>query len=456
MLPKFFRVLWGDLSRDEIKKFGILAATFFLIIGTYWMLRVLKNPLFSHFIGFKWQPVAKLVSLVFVGVAVLIYSKLVDLFEKHVLFYIICSFYGLGFITTAYLMTNPQITAAGTTGLSAILLGWIPGNIIGWFSYIFLESFGSIVPALFWAFVASSTSTESAKRGYGMIMSLTQLGTILGPWVVTQYSASLGLPMIFGIGGLIILLVPFMIMFYMAINPNNAVSIAAEKLIPKTGFFEGLRLLFTKPYLGGVLVIATMYEVIGTIIEFQMNILAEKNYPTQLDGGAAFAWFDGTFGMSVGFLTLLFALFGTSFFIRKFGLKFCLMTFPITIGIVMFSIFMAYTFGVSSIQLMWISFAAMVLTKGLNYALNIPTKEVLYIPTSKDVKFKAKGWIDAFGNRTSKALGVGITGPLGGSLPLLLFYGTIASLGIVSFWVFVAIYVGNSFDKLQRENKIIQ
>jgi len=33
MLPKPLRMLWGDLSGDEVKKFGILAATLFLIIG---------------------------------------------------------------------------------------------------------------------------------------------------------------------------------------------------------------------------------------------------------------------------------------------------------------------------------------------------------------------------------------------------------------------------------------
>ena len=53
----------------------------------------------------------------------------------------------------------------------------------------------------------------------------------------------------------------------------------------------------------------------------------------------------------------------------------------------MMFIFFSHKIGVSSLKLMWISFAAMVLTKGLNYALNVPTKEVLYIPTSKDVKF---------------------------------------------------------------------
>jgi AAA family ATP:ADP antiporter len=97
-----------------------------------------------------------------------------------------------------------------------------------------------------------------------------------------------------------------------------------------------------------------------------------------------------------------------------------------------------------------------VIFKALSYVLNNPTREVLYVPTSKDVKFKAKSWIEAFGGRTSKGAGAVVTGALGGSLPTLLFFGTFISLGVVGFWIFVATLVGNKFDQLQKENKIIE
>lgn len=456
MFPKFLQILWGDLSKDEIKKFGILSATFFLIIGTYWMLRVMKNPIFAHFIGFKWQPVAKIVSLIFVGIMVLVYSKLVDLFEKQNLFYIICTFYGFGFICLAFLMQNPNFALLAPSSTIGKFFQWIPGKLVGWLSYIFLESFGSIVVALFWSFVSSTTTTESAKRGYGMIMSLTQIGTILGPWIVTRYARVLGLPILFGIGGLVVFAIPLLIKFYMVAVPAQITTTSLDKTSSKTGFGEGLRLLFSKTYLLGILAIATLYEIVGTILEFQMNMLAEEIYQPKLDGGIAFAWFEGIFGITVGILALLFALIGTSFFMRKFGLKFCLMTFPATIGITTASVFFSYKFGISSFQLMWITFIAMVMTKTLNYALNNPTKEILYIPTSQDARFKAKGWIDAFGSRTSKALGAGVTGSLGSSISVLLTFGTLATIGITGLWIFVAIFVGNKYDLLLKENTIVE
>ena len=63
MLPRPLRAIWGDLSNEEIKKFGILAATLFLIIGAYWLLRAMKNPSFDLLVGYEWQPTAKFVSV---------------------------------------------------------------------------------------------------------------------------------------------------------------------------------------------------------------------------------------------------------------------------------------------------------------------------------------------------------------------------------------------------------
>ena len=41
----------------------------------------------------------------------------------------------------------------------------------------------------------------------------------------------------------------------------------------------------------------------------------------------------------------------------------------------------------------------MLLLKGFSYCLNNPCKEILYQPTSSNVKFKAKSWIGVFGAR---------------------------------------------------------
>lgn len=94
--------LWGDLTREEYKKFGLLAATLLFIVGTYWLLRPIKDALFTSTVGSIYLPYAKIASAIFLIPIILLYSKLVDIFEKQQLFYIIAPCYGIFFLCAAY------------------------------------------------------------------------------------------------------------------------------------------------------------------------------------------------------------------------------------------------------------------------------------------------------------------------------------------------------------------
>ena len=103
MLPKFFRKLWGNLSEDEIKKFAILSGISMLILGDYWLLRTMKNALFSAFVGYKENAgFVKIVSAITAATVVLIYSKLVDLLSREKLIFVFSSFMGISLIILSY------------------------------------------------------------------------------------------------------------------------------------------------------------------------------------------------------------------------------------------------------------------------------------------------------------------------------------------------------------------
>jgi AAA family ATP:ADP antiporter len=141
MLKRLFKVLWGDFTSKEIKKFGLLSLAFFFIIGSYWLLHPLKTALFMRIVGKTYLPYVTMVSVACTFVLLLVYAKLVDLFEEHHLFYIICSFYSLLFLAIAFAVAHPAIGLANTVADKGRLLGWI--------IYVGIESFGVIVVALF-------------------------------------------------------------------------------------------------------------------------------------------------------------------------------------------------------------------------------------------------------------------------------------------------------------------
>lgn len=452
MLPKPLRAVWGNLNLSEIKQFGLLALASMFTLGPYWMLRSAREALFIDLVGVRWQPIGKIASFLFVIPLVLIYSKLIDYVRKEKLFYVIYPIYIGLFLLIALFSEFPNIAADLT--ISSL----IPGSIVGWISYVIIESFGALAPALFWSFVASYTTTKAAKKGYGMIVSITQIGTISGSLFVANFSERLGLPAMIITATACIALVPFIIKRFLSVRgttaddgDNNKKKVSPSMSEPflrtnkrKTGFFEGLRLLLKQPYLFGIFIITTGYEVVGTILEYQMNLLAHEAYPTK----EAFAAFYSRYGFFANGLALVFALFGTSFFLRKLGLRICLLIFPAATGIIICS--------TRALPILSVVFISMIVLKGLSYSLNNPSKEILYIPTSRDAKFKAKGWIDVFGQRSIKASGASINALLRKLAPVeTITYTTPILLLLVSGWLLIAKFVGNKHHTLIEENKIV-
>jgi AAA family ATP:ADP antiporter len=87
---------------------------------------------------------------------------------------------------------------------------------------------------------------------------------------------------------------------------------------------------------------------------------------------------------------------------------------------------------------------------GFSYSINQSAKEALYVPTTRDEKYKAKAFIDMFVQRFAKALAVGV------SLGITTVFTDFSSvrwlsffvLAIMSVWVIAIRYAGNKFDRL--------
>ncbi len=435
MLNKLLRTIWGDLSKDEFKKFGLLAVTFLLIIGAYWLLRPLKDGIFASTVGIKYQPTAKIISLCFLVPLILCYSKLVDIVKKQTLFYIIGSVYIVGFSIVGLLLSHPTIGLANKVESTSRYLGWC--------SYLMIESYGSLMVALFWSFVASSTDPKTAKKGFPLIIFGAQFGAITGPTLAT-FAKELGLPFLLGVTVATIAMMIGSIIIYNKAIPTEKKDEEKTSSKKKTGMIAGLKIIFTKSYVLGIFAVATFYEIVGTIIDFQMKILARQTYTTP----ESFTEFLGRFGQIANGIALFFSLVGTSFFIRKFGITFCLTLFPVLTGIVLSIVYLYPS--------LWIVFGGMVAIRALTYALNNPSKEILYVPTSKDVKFKAKSWIDMFGARSAKAVGAAVTGTFKHSTTKLMTYGSLISLAVISIWIVAALFVGKKCTQLTESGDIIE
>ena len=154
----------------------------------------------------------------------------------------------------------------------------------------------------------------------------------------------------------------------------------------------------------------------------------------------AFATFMGYFGICTNGISFLFSLFGTGTAIKAFGLAACLISFPFFMLVCSVCVYFYPD--------IWMVFSVMMFIKAMSYALNNPTKEILYQVTSNTIKFKCKSWIDTFGQRGSKAAGSLITNAFAQSLPDLVNYGTLTGVVVGGFTIWVAQFMGRQFEEL--------
>ena len=471
MLSSIVRTFWPGINEEEVQKFSLLSVTLLCLIGAYWIARLVKDVImfkvaFPETLGWAAnqgshnQPIAKMISPLVLFIAVGIYNVLISKFKKSQLFYIVCGFYG-----SLFAIISTVLFISSKFGVEAV--GRVPMAALGWGSYFAIESFGSICIPLFWSFTISTTSNESAKVGFPMIIAGAQIGAIGGS-LLNVYNYKIGgiWPLI-ALAALMVFMVPFLITRFIRVVPKHLqyssketkeIAQKQDKEGKKEGiikaFTEGIQLLFTRSYLIGVLGISTLYEVVVTIIDYQMKAAGAQFFSTTQE----FTTFVGWFGVATNSLAFLMALLGTSYLIKKMGLRFCLLLYPITLAIAIVLFLLGYKFaGLSAFQLLAAVFTVNVLGKGLSYAVNNPSKEMMYIPTSKEVKFKAKSWIETFGSRGSKAAGGAISKSIAkGGLDAVMVQGNIIGLAVIGVWTMAALFVGNKNAELVKNNEIVE
>lgn len=446
MQSSTIKTWWGEFTKDELKKFTLLSGIFGFTIGVYWLLRPLKDTVFNAYVGAELIPFAKWVSLAVVIPLVFIYSKLVDAFPRHRVFYALSGVYGLIAIALGLIMMHPHFGIHMTVpklGHPDFL-----GRLIGWVAYVYVESFGSIMAALFWAFAADTTTPESAKKGYAIIAFGAQMGGILGPLLVATQAERLSVPVLLMIGAVFTLGIAGMVWYFMRVIPKEQLrgyqAERAHEATDKASFLDGIKLLFSQPYLLALFGVITLFEVMATIFDFYLKYFASLEYA----GASEYAAYLGMFGVYTNAVAWACIALGVNNIGRKLGLSVALIVTPIVIAI--------STIAIAFTPTLTAAFWIMVFCKGLNYALNQPSKEQLYIPTTPETKYKVKAFMEMFGSRGSKAMGSAInimkrfmTGET------FIIFTTAVSLGLVGVWMYAALYLARVHKKAVSEKRVV-
>ena len=201
------------------------------------------------------------------------------------------------------------------------------------------------------------------------------------------------------------------------------------------------------PYILGIFGLVFFYETLNVILSFQ-RILILQGASSSLEHFTA-SMFEQRFYMH--FSGFLISMLGVRYLVRYLGERKSLLMVPACIAVLL--IYFMVTYSPESVLLVFIALGS------INYSLSHPLRETLFIPATKDIKFKSKAWIDSFGTKFSKMFGSvfndfsqKIAAP--GTFVSNVIYSTFF-VGLVSAWFMTAYLLGRTYEKAVNENEII-
>lgn len=325
-------------------------------------------------------------------------------------------------------------------------------RLIGWAWYVYVESFGTLLVTLFWAFTTNTTMPDAARRGFPLIALFGQMGNICGPTFVTAkyLGFSTSGPVVGMCAGLMIV-TGLVFWLFIKVTPSTELrgyqGFDKPLGVKKTGqgFTEGLRILVTEKYLLGMFAIIMFYEILITVFDYHFKQGVGEFFPIEIEASAYLA----SYAQYVGIISTLCVLFGINNIQRYLGMRASLLLLPM---LVLCASYAVYAYPVAINVAFWI----MVLCKSVSYALNQPAMKQLYIPTSPNVKYKAQAWLEIFGSRGSKSIASlinGLRGALGISTFISLF--SCASIGVVGVWMIAVLYVARTYDRAIADGRTV-
>ena len=460
LFKPFFQV-----DRQERVKLALLTLTFFFVIASYTLVKELKDSIFMTVVGRAYLPWVKIIAIVAMVPAIMLYSFLVDKMRRYQLLALYSLMYGILGLIFVYFIGHPTIGISNTESS--------PYRLFGWLFYFFIEGYSPFIVGVFWAFANSITSPGEAKKNYGLMVAGSKFGGLsvaLAAWyflspTVLNLSDTAKHQVLGGASAILLLIVPIVILLltkkvagkylhgYEAVyklekakEQQEASSTKAET--NKVGIFSGLKLLMQHPYVLGIFGFIFFYEVSFAVLDYQRKCLIVDSSNGTADLSREFFWQI----FLVHLVGCLFSLIGTSTLMRKFGERKCLMLVPIVSGLLFF-----YFIAVNTLNAVVIVFVGL---RALNYGFSYPVRESLYIPTVKEIKFKSKSWIDAFGTKFAKGFGssfnlfaVRVLSRFGAGA--FLAVNGLFLLIIVGFWGLTAFLLGKRFQQAVDNNEVI-
>ena len=269
------------------------------------------------------------------------------------------------------------------------------GIPIGLSFFLWTGIFAVVMPAQFWAFANDVYDSERGKR----LFPIVGVGTALGAWggaaLASVLFARLGpYPLLLlSAAGLVAMLALTRIIDRRMRRVPAGTVVADEPPLGKAG---GFQLVFSQRYLLLIALLVLVLNIVNSVGEFILGRLVVADAAAKIASGAAagqteaalIGAFYGRFFAWVNFLGFAFQLLVVSRLFKYVGVRGTLFILPVVAAV---------TYGTAAaVPVLAIFSLVKIMENSTDYSINNTAKHALFLPTSREAKYKAKQAIDAF------------------------------------------------------------
>lgn len=474
---------------------------FFLISFNYNALRAYKDSLVvtAPNSGAEAIPFIKVWAILPCALIITyLFTRLANRYSREKVFYIMmCLFLSFFFLFTFvlfpaqdYLHPNnfadkvQAFLPEGAKGLIAVFRNWTFTLF-----YVMSELWGTaILSLIFWGFANEVTTVQEARRYYGVLMVGANIAGIFSGQVSVYFAGDIFIPSlpygqnawdqsILFLNCSIIACGVITIGLFRWLNKNVIRHEQRQEELPekeekvKMSLRKNFSYLANSKYLVCIAAIVLTYNVAINLIEVVWKNQIKQVYPNPSEYSA----YMGEVMTLMAIIATLASIFITGNIMRRFSWTVSALIPPVLILVTGLAFFAFVLFHHSNVS--WVGWVAgffgstplllsvslgslqNCISRACKYTLFDATKEMAFIPLSKESKLKGKAAIDGVGSRLGKS---------GGSVihqGLLIFFSTVGAstpyvaivfLGIVLVWILAVLSLGKQFDALVKHNSQLE
>jgi AAA family ATP:ADP antiporter len=301
-----------------------------------------------------------------------------------------------------------------TTFFAATLVAFYAGGALGLREglafYIWIGLLNVFVVSQFWQYANDLFSESQGQRLFPLIGVGQSVGAWVGAATVAPLVRQLGYTpytlMLIGAGMLMVALSMTLVVNRFGVGRRSDGDAHAD--VTPLGREGGFELIARDRYLLWIAVLIVLLNVVNTTGQYILNRLIVSEAAARFGTGAAsvvasrqfVTAFSGSIMATVNLVGLVLQLFVTARIIRYIGIRGALFVLPI-IALINYSL-------IATVPILAVVRFGKILENSTDYSIQNTLRQALFLPTSREAKYKAKAAIDTFFTRVGDIVSAGV------------------------------------------------